>query len=441
MAEGPEIWFKPRGYAHFDKPIGYAKSCKIVKNSAIVARHGFFPLLSYQIVSRKAKKDDESGHVTVTEKNRDIRYASHIDSHIYAYYSYILSGLYEKKIKMHGLDTCVTAFRTLGKSNIHFANDAFETIKSHQKCSVLALDITGFFDNIDHEILKNSWSLIIDSTHLPIDHFAVFKSITKYSYIDKLEVFDVLGASKHNPPRARAGLCAAKDFRALIRPLKLIKQNKDSFGIPQGSPISAILSNIYMFNFDIQLNELVNNMGGRYFRYCDDILIIIPSHDYGAILSSVEKLISLIKLKSNPKKQEITLFTRQNDGKQVVSSGRPMQYLGFTYDGNNKLIRSAAFARYSMKMKSGVSLARQTAKKHNRERVSRGISVSLVYRKSLYDRYSHLGKRNFISYAIKASEIMDSKAMRKQIKPLWERLQKEIKLADGDQIDFLVSPL
>jgi retron-type reverse transcriptase len=48
-------------------------------------------------------------------------------------------------------------------------------------------------------------------------------------------------------------------------------------GIPQGSPISALLSNIYMFSFDKHMKNYVDSIGGKYFRYCDDMLLIVPS--------------------------------------------------------------------------------------------------------------------------------------------------------------------
>ena len=42
----------------------------------------------------------------------------------------------------------------LGKNNIEFANNAFEEIKRRKHCVAIALDISGFFDNLDHQRLK-----------------------------------------------------------------------------------------------------------------------------------------------------------------------------------------------------------------------------------------------------------------------------------------------
>lgn len=40
--------------------------------------------------------------------------------------------------------------------NIDFANYAFKEIVSRGNCVALVIDIKGFFDNLDHEILKKT---------------------------------------------------------------------------------------------------------------------------------------------------------------------------------------------------------------------------------------------------------------------------------------------
>ncbi|MFS2167674.1 hypothetical protein ACCD09_28505, partial [Variovorax sp. Varisp62] len=116
-------------------------------------------------------------------KERPISYASHVDSHIYAFYTESLNGLYEAKLQELGLEENVMAFRALGKSNVDIAKLAFDRIKSRKKSVALALDITGFFDNLDHHILKISWQNLLNLKQLPKDHFNVFKSISKYSWV------------------------------------------------------------------------------------------------------------------------------------------------------------------------------------------------------------------------------------------------------------------
>ena len=66
----------------------------------------------------------------------------------------------------------------------------------------------------------------------------------------------------------------------LLRKRKLvtINRNKDRShsknGIPQGSAMSTLLSNIYLAEFDQRIFEKGLNEGFVYRRYCDDLLII-----------------------------------------------------------------------------------------------------------------------------------------------------------------------
>ena len=66
-------------------------------------------------------------------------------------------------------------------------------------CHVLAYDISGFFDNLDHAILKQNWSVVLGGGPLPKDHYHVYRSLTKYSYIDRNVLFKNLGISINNP--------------------------------------------------------------------------------------------------------------------------------------------------------------------------------------------------------------------------------------------------
>lgn len=267
------------------------------------------------------------------------------------------------------------------------------------------------------------WAKVIGKSIIPNDHFAVFKSISSFSTVDKDKLYKEFDIAIHNPKNNRTRVCSPKDFRNRVRKNKLIKKNKSPFGIPQGSPISAILSNIYMFDFDKTIKEYVNNIGGSYYRYCDDMMIIVHPEERDKTISYVTSEILKLKLEINQKKTEISNFSLTG-GKQ--KSDRPLQYLGFTFDGERILIRSAAFARFSGKMKGGVKLAQRTREKRNIIRQEKGHAERGLYKRKIYERYSHLGKQNFLTYGYRAADKMGSKSIRKQLKPLWNRLQKEI---------------
>ncbi|WP_305368683.1 antiviral reverse transcriptase Drt2 [Photobacterium leiognathi] len=395
-------WFKPRKYLHFDLPINRKKASKIVSNSETVAKHAFYPLINYDILINKIKKNPITKNIMVSEpKKRPISYPAHIDSHIYSYYSKKLNHQYEKAIKENGLNNSILAFRTLGKNNIDFSLDAFNEIKKLGECSAVALDITKFFDTLDHDILKSEWCKLLGLSQLPKDHYNIFKSITRYSTVNKEYLYKALGISLNNPNKTRRRICEPHDFRSIVRKYKLIKVHKESFGIPQGTPLSAILSNIYMFDFDLKMNSFITQLGGKYFRYCDDILFITPTEHKLKVKKKASFEIESLKLELNKNKTEIRTFKFK--GKQLKSD-KPLQYLGFIFDGNNIYIRSSSLARYSSRMHKGVRLAKNTMIKYNKIRRANQEEERLIFKRKLYSRYSYLGKRNFITYGYLAAK-------------------------------------
>jgi hypothetical protein len=71
-----------------------------------------------------------------------------------------------------------------------------------------------------------------------------------------------------------ASCITAKRDEFLIKKLNLVISKNNSVGIPQGSPISATLANIYMLEFDQEIFDGASSIGGFYQRYSDDLIII-----------------------------------------------------------------------------------------------------------------------------------------------------------------------
>ena len=423
MSENKPLWYRSRGYLHFDVPVSFKKAKSLVTNPDLISKHAFFPLINYAVESKKISKNKDTQKIDVTVKERPIAYASHIDSHIYSYYASILSKKYEAKLKWAGLTGCILAFRGLGKSNIDFAFEAFEQIKAMGECSAVALDFSKFFDTLDHDLLKQSWASLLGEKKLSPDHFNVFKSITKFSQVNKVELYKEFGISPNNPKNGRNRVCTVQEFRDVVRKKNLIKANKGSFGIPQGSPISALLSNIYMFEFDVEMKRYMDIHGGKYYRYCDDMLFIVPAPLRDKVAGYAQEQVKNLKVSINEKKTELRTFSFK-DG--ILVADQMLQYLGFMFDGENVYIRSSSLARYSEKMKRGIRLAKKTMNKYNAVRVAKGLSEELLYKRKLYSRYTHLGGRNFITYGLRAASTMQSKTIKRQLKPLWRRFHEEL---------------
>ena len=414
--------FIPRGYLHFDSAVNKDVAEQIATDPDTVARHPFYPFIEHTVTTQKIRKKAGGGVEMKEPKERPIAYAAHKDSHIFAHYSAVLGGLYEEALQARGLGNVVTAFRRLdGKCNIHFANEVFEFIKAHGACAVLASDISDFFNQLDHRILKRAWATLLGMETLPDDHYAVFKAITRYGVVDRTEMYAALGI---DPLRPRVGrghrICSPKQFREVVRGNGLCIRNNEGKGIPQGSPISAVLANLYMLEFDKIVNEFVTGHGGLYRRYCDDLLIVLPTaelRDQAQILIG-EQLAGLKLGEMHPEKTEQVDFVRQGDR---LTTPKPLNYLGFTFDGQHKRIRPASIARYYKKMRLGVGRAKAIRYRADR-RAGYKARTPLRTRK-LRLLYSYVGRHNFTSYVFKAARIMGDPGIKKQIKPHWKKLQ------------------
>lgn len=411
MAQRPS-WFRERRYAHFDQPIGQSAAIKIATDPAEVARHSFFPFLAANLTTYKFSREG-TGKVKKRVKHRPIAFASHVDSHIYAYYSSLLLGHYESVLAAKGLEGVVLAFRSnLNKCNIDFAHNAFEVIKGSSPCVAIGLDIKGFFDNLDHKQLKAAWQTLLGCTKLPNDHYKVFKSVTSACAVELEDALKALGISKTGYRRRQGQrLCSPEEFREKIRKGGLIKPQNSGKGIPQGSPISATLSNLYMLSFDESLHRHLKSVGGHYFRYCDDILIVCPEDAFQQCQDFAASEIAALGLTIQADKTLVVKF----DGKGIAEQGKPLQYLGFIYDGRGSRVRSGSTSRYLRKLRTAIQAAKASQAKASRAAAHVGLPPKSLYKSRLRRIYSPWGKRTFLSYLERSLKLMGmTKTLRNQ---------------------------
>ncbi|MGA1859581.1 antiviral reverse transcriptase Drt2 [Azospirillum sp. 11R-A] len=407
------VWYRKKRYAHFDVPLSADHATAYVSNPERVAKRSFYPFLAFDIKVRRYKS--KKGVAEIKSKKRPIRMASHVDGYIFSYYAWMLSKRYESFIEDTPLQNCVLAYRSGIGSNITFAKDAFSEVDRRGACVAIAMDLEKFFDSLDHEHLKRQWCQVIGMDRLPPDHYAVFKAMTRYARVDREAAYAALGI-KDVPPKP---LCTPSEFRTKIRAGRLIQVNADDFGIPQGSPMSSVLSNIYMIPFDQEMVALAHGLHGYYRRYCDDILWIIEDGDQDTVQRAVEIALTRIgsKIAVNQEKTIISRF----DFKGLSAGEKPLQYLGFTYDGYKRLIRSQTLSKFWRKVVYGVRAAKGRANKSAKA----GASGD-VFKRKLYRRFTHLGRNNFISYAKRSFKTMEDEAIRSQVKDHWQRIQEEL---------------
>lgn len=317
---------KFRSYLHFDEKRNDLFVYEYVTDVEKIEQHAFLPTISYILndrkINRKKLKKDKITNNDYKDKERLINFPCHLDGNIYAYYSKILEKYYEVFLKNENLRDSIIAFRKITKinskgnkyssCNIHFAKEVFDKINLKKNCTVLCFDISGFFDNLDHDILKQNWCNLLSTDKLPLDHFKVFQSLTEYSYVKKEELYKILNLSLNSKKLHRNldRLCDIKTFREKVRKEGLIHVNKSRKGIPQGSPLSGMLSNIYMMNFDKSCFIMMKKLNGVYFRYCDDMIFIFDNSD-DSTLNTVLKIffeIEKMNLKINHKKTQKVVF-------------------------------------------------------------------------------------------------------------------------------------
>lgn len=364
-----------KNYPHFDAVVTAEEAEALANDPERVARHSFYPFLLYNNHWNRYAEKGGAGKA----KDRPIRYAARRDAYIFARYRHALSEAYEAEVVRLGLNSSVLAYRRIptetgegGKCNIHFARDAVLKVRELGDCFVLALDISSYFESLDHAKLKSLWCRMLGVSRLPPDHFRVFEAITKYAVVNKQEVYERLGhygekrLTKTGKPikgyltpfrEVPRQLCHGTEFREKIAggngEKSLIEKNLKPYGIPQGAPISDLLANLYLIDFDQAVAGLVAKAGGAYFRYSDDILIAAPGGADEAMkwLTDVQRLIRDHgeKLIIKAEKSTVYAFTRDGDHQrfervQGTQGANGLEYLGFRYDGRRVYLRDSTIS-------------------------------------------------------------------------------------------------
>lgn len=419
-------------YAHFDLRTDVGRQRAYISDPSKVATHGFYPFIHYQKIMVKFNKTKGS-----QEKIRDICYAAHIDRCIYQYYSFMLNELYNKRVRVDGISDVAVAYRTdLHKSNIHFSKRAFNYIRGLEKCYVMIGDFTHFFDNLDHDYLKRQWCSLLKSDCLPNDHYNVFKSVTAYS---KWELTDLLALNKLDSDQdgwkklnSQARVLTMKQYK---ENRSHILKNPNRYGIPQGSPISAILANVYMLTVDKLINDLVLELNGMYMRYSDDFIIILPDSSELAVSKVFEQIHDFLRmaprLMLEPSKTQYFHYsdgTLENCGKsfhdRADCSSRFINFLGFAFDGEKVSIRSKTISKYYYRMRRK---AKNIVKAGGYTSTGKHISCENLYR-----RYSERGANgkigNFLTYVSRAEkEYGSDEAITRDTKRHMQKIRKVLK--------------
>ena len=495
-----EDWFKLKRYPHIGDPLSlkdYKWIETYVKDKKSIKEHCFLPLIHKCIVSRKYRADTvnldrntkgERMRFIAKPKVRDIYYASHIDSIVFSYYNHLINKKYDDLLKTKNFNDSIVAYRkipiTIGsdknKCNIDFVKNTFEFIQKNKskKLTAIVADVTAFFDNLDHKILKKQWSKVINSSSLPDDHYNVYKSLTNLKYVEGDQLFNSykgtmrvekgvpnsskdkeikrisINSNSYFKEKKAVSYCTKEEF--LTKNLNLVISANNKKGIPQGSPISATLANVYMLDFDQEVYDKIVSIGGYYQRYSDDLIVVCEQQYEDDILNFIrDRVKNLAKLEIHPSKTAVYRFEQIDNifkGFEIDEKSKQhnynktLEYLGFSFDGQRVLIKDSGFSKFyrSMKrsFKKSTSLAihsknpdKSLFKSRLYKRFThRGANRKMIYRPSKinptkYEKTTKYYWGNYLSYIYKANDSMKSinggkDIIKKQSRKFWKQFNR-----------------
>ncbi|RXK58845.1 hypothetical protein ESA94_15770 [Lacibacter luteus] len=441
-----EEWFKTKKYPHIGMPIRvkhYNRVKQYVENPTKIRKHSFLPFIHKTIVKRKFRADKKALVKNPSKKRRRIKqkpkirdtfFASHLDAMVFSKYNQLLSCAYEQVIEKERFNESIVAYRKIAlepgkegnKCNIDFAKSAFEYIltNKHKTLSVIIADVTSFFDNLNHNILKKQWAKVLNKITLPPDHYNVFKALTRIKYVESQQLFDAydqtmlvekgipnspikktyvrkkINGTKYFKEKNAIAYCDKVEF--IKKNLNLVISKNNKTGIPQGSPISATLANIYMIDFDRLIFEAVKNVGGFYQRYSDDLIVVCERQHETGLIKTLRATIKseVTRLEIQPEKTKLYHFENHNDifkGFEVneftkeVYIKKPLEYLGFVFDGQHVLIKPSGFSKFYRSMKGAFSRAESFAL-HSKNPDRR------IFKSKLFRRFTYKGANRSIKF-------------------------------------------
>lgn len=442
--------YRTKGFLHFDERIHIGHMKANLLNMDWVASYAFLPFIHFEMEFKRYVtiiENDEQGQVTKRKepgkpKVRKIFYAAHKDGYIYKYYGDLLNNAYNIYASENQIDDNVVAYRNnkQGKNNIDFAFEVFNHLFKFENAVVISSDFTKYFDNISHQTLKQNVKRVLGVETLSRDWYQVFKNLTKFTYVNRGDIDTFLEAkygrtlNKKIKTHQLSRIMTSAEFREFKKEYLKSNPNPDSYGIPQGSSMSAVCSNVHLIDFDKEISEWCKQKSANamYRRYCDDLIVIIPlesqsAAEFATIRNELFGIIDKYKsdgLDVQPEKTEIRLWNGDNILDEQLQPSK-LDYLGFVTDGQMIQLREKSLFNYYTRAYRKAKTVKRIEYATERPGPKR----------SLYDLYTHLGfeykkRGNFVTYAYKAHKKMNllsvKSLIKTQVKRHWGKIHRRI---------------
>lgn len=412
--------YKDKKYWHLDGHKTIDMVYDYISSDNKILKHSFYPFIHYEMKFDKFNIKKNNGKKKA--KIRQIYYCSHIDRYIYQRFGNCYNDFYNSYCQEKEFDKCSIAYRNnkKGKCNIHFAKDVFRFIKDKENCFIMVGDFTNFFDNLDHKYLKEKLCIVSNQKKLTDVQYKIFKSITRFSYLDIKDIADFLCIPQKKITTLKPRLTSSQLHNLKG---KFLKHNKDdennwkTYGIPQGSPISAIFANVYMIDFDEKLNEFTKKYKGLYRRYSDDFIIVIPNIKQEKFEDVAKNILGIVNSIPNlTLENKKTAFYHYNQKSLTpinnvlsgqINENSLLNFLGFTFDGDTIKLRDKSITKYYYKLYSTIDrqIRLELKRENNNPKNRKGVKHR---RRAIIKKKSKLGAKiingkgtNFISYVKK----------------------------------------
>ena len=231
----------------------------------------------------------------------------------------------------------------------------------------------------------------------------VFRAVTKYRRVEQIDLREnPVFANRMLRKRVRAPIATMEE---LVASGVKIHKNPNTYGIPQGTPISASMSNLYMAELDQKLKAETEKHGALYQRYSDDMLIACHPDQADELEALVVAAVKEEALEVQAGKTErCSLVGGQKD---------TFQYLGYHMGYVDAQVRPGSMSKQWRSAKRAI----RKAERKGKARIDAG-KADQIYTRKLRGKLTHVGVRNFIAYMGRSADELGSKPMKTQVKRL-----------------------